>query len=70
MSKETVNVSRREFLFASTALGAGFSLGLYLPTAARAGVATTGSRHARHLFCVPQQVRALSLETGTSCSAS
>jgi isoquinoline 1-oxidoreductase subunit beta len=31
MKKERVNVSRREFLIRSTALGAGFTLGLYLP---------------------------------------
>ena len=31
MKKERVNVSRREFLIQSTAVGTGFSLGLYLP---------------------------------------
>jgi isoquinoline 1-oxidoreductase beta subunit len=31
MSKERINVSRREFLIQSTAIGTGFSLGLYLP---------------------------------------
>jgi len=39
MSKDTVNVSRREFLLGSAALGAGFSLGLYLPTNVSAAVA-------------------------------
>jgi len=33
MKKETVNVSRREFLVSSTAIGTGFTLGLYLPFA-------------------------------------
>jgi isoquinoline 1-oxidoreductase beta subunit len=36
MGKHKVDVSRREFLIRSTALGAGFSLGLYLPFGARA----------------------------------
>ena len=31
MSKETINVSRRDFLIRSTAGGAGFVLGLHLP---------------------------------------
>ena len=31
MKKERIDVSRREFLICSTAVGAGFSLGLYLP---------------------------------------
>ena len=31
MKKERINVSRREFLVNSTALGTGFSLGLYVP---------------------------------------
>ena len=31
MKKERINVSRREFLIRGTTLGAGFSLGLYLP---------------------------------------
>ena len=31
MKKQRVNISRREFLIGSTAVGAGFSLGLYLP---------------------------------------
>ena len=38
MSKDTVDVSRREFFIGSTALGAGFALGLYLPIVARAGM--------------------------------
>jgi len=33
MNTEHINVSRRDFLIRSTALGAGFSLGLYLPWA-------------------------------------
>ena len=40
MGKDTVDVSRREFVFGSAVLGAGFSLGLYLPTGARAGMAS------------------------------
>ncbi len=47
MDKERINVSRREFLIHSTALGAGFSLGLYLPFSGNAfaagGVAPTVS---------------------------
>jgi isoquinoline 1-oxidoreductase beta subunit len=39
MSKDTVDVSRREFVIGSSLLGAGFSLGLYLPKGARAGMA-------------------------------
>jgi len=31
MKNECINISRREFLIRSTAIGAGFSLGLYLP---------------------------------------
>ena len=31
MKKQRVNISRREFLIGSAAIGAGFSLGLYLP---------------------------------------
>ena len=41
MKKDIVNVSRREFLIRSTALGAGLSLGLYLPM--RAGAAPVGA---------------------------
>ncbi|MCB1772651.1 MAG: xanthine dehydrogenase family protein molybdopterin-binding subunit [Gammaproteobacteria bacterium] len=40
MGKDTVDVSRREFVIGSTALGAGFSLGLYLPIVARAGISS------------------------------
>ena len=47
MKKTRVNVSRREFLIGTTTLGAGFSLGMYLPFAARAdtadGAAVQGS---------------------------
>ena len=47
MKKTRVNVSRREFLIGTTTLGAGFSLGMYLPFAARAdtadGAAAKGS---------------------------
>ena len=34
MKKNRINVSRREFLISSSQLGAGFTLGLYLPNAA------------------------------------
>jgi isoquinoline 1-oxidoreductase beta subunit len=43
MSKERVNVSRREFLIQSTAVGTGFSLGLYLPFLTSNAFATEGS---------------------------
>ena len=39
MKTTRVNVSRREFLIGTTTLGAGFSLGLFLPFAKRAGAA-------------------------------
>ena len=35
MKTERINVSRRDFLIHSSALGAGFSLGLYLPVTNR-----------------------------------
>ena len=43
MKTERINVSRRDFLIQSTALGAGFSLGLYLPVASRAAFAAEGA---------------------------
>ena len=43
MQKKRINVSRREFLVSSTALGAGFSLGLYLPLNTRAVAADAGT---------------------------
>ena len=44
MKKETVNVSRREFLVSSTVIGTGFTLGLYLPFGSHtASAAETGS---------------------------
>ena len=43
MKTERINVSRRDFLIHSTALGAGFSLGLYLPVASRAAFAADGA---------------------------
>ena len=43
MKKERINVSRREFLVNSTALGTGFSLGLYLPFVSRAAFAADGA---------------------------
>ena len=47
MNKERINVSRREFLIRSTAIGvgagAGFSLGLYLPIISREVLAARGS---------------------------
>jgi len=39
MTKERINVSRREFLVKSTAMGTGFSLGLSLPLASSAVIA-------------------------------
>ena len=43
MKKERVNISRREFLIHTTTLGAGFSLGLYLPLGSNAALAAAGS---------------------------
>jgi isoquinoline 1-oxidoreductase beta subunit len=43
MTKERINVSRREFLVKSTALGTGFSLGLSLPFFSRAAFAADGA---------------------------
>jgi len=40
--RDKLNVSRREFLIGSAVLGAGFSLGLYLPMGARNAVAAEG----------------------------
>ena len=39
MKKASINVKRREFLIQTTALGTGFSLGLYLPFASRSAFA-------------------------------
>ena len=36
MKKERVNISRREFLIRTTTIGAGFSLGMYLPLGSQA----------------------------------
>jgi isoquinoline 1-oxidoreductase beta subunit len=46
MTKETVNVSRREFLVRSTTMGTGFALGLYLPFMSRGASAADGSARA------------------------
>ncbi len=43
MKKERVNISRREFLIHTTTVGAGFSLGLYLPLGSNAALAAAGS---------------------------
>ena len=43
MKKERINVSRREFIVKSAALGSGFSLGLFLPSAGRAVFAADGT---------------------------
>jgi isoquinoline 1-oxidoreductase beta subunit len=43
MNKERINVSRRDFLINSTALGTAFSLGLYLPVASREAFAADGT---------------------------
>jgi isoquinoline 1-oxidoreductase beta subunit len=42
MKKQRINVSRRDFLIRNTTLGAGFSLGLYLPVASTAAFAADG----------------------------
>jgi len=43
MKKARVSISRREFLIRSTTMGAGFSLGLYLPLSSHAAMAATGT---------------------------
>jgi len=43
MKNQRINVSRRDFLIHSTAIGAGFSLGLYLPFASRSAFAADGA---------------------------
>ena len=43
MKKERISISRREFLIRSTTMGAGFSLGLYLPLSSHAAMAATGT---------------------------
>ena len=43
MTKERINVSRREFLVKSTAMGTGFSLGLTLPLASSSAFAAEGA---------------------------
>lgn len=43
MNKERINVSRREFLIRTGTLGAGFSLGLYLPFTSRGVFAADGA---------------------------
>lgn len=43
MKKERINVSRREFIVNSTAIGTGFSLGLSLPFASRTAFAAEGA---------------------------
>ncbi|MDH5736431.1 MAG: molybdopterin-dependent oxidoreductase, partial [Gammaproteobacteria bacterium] len=43
MKNEPVSVSRRDFLIHSSVIGAGFSLGLYLPFASRTAFATDGA---------------------------
>ena len=43
MKKERINVSRREFLIRSSQLGAGFSLGLYLPLTSSGLLAAEGA---------------------------
>lgn len=42
MKKERVNISRRDFLISTTTMGAGFSLGLYLPFCSHAAMAAEG----------------------------
>ncbi len=46
MKKMQVNVSRREFLIGTTTVGAGFSLGMYLPFAGPAHAETGGTEQA------------------------
>ena len=43
MKKERVNISRRDFLVRSTTVGAGFSLGLYLPLNSSGAMAADGA---------------------------
>ena len=43
MKKQRINVSRRDFLIHNTAIGAGFSLGLYLPFASQSLFAADGA---------------------------
>ena len=43
MKNQRINVSRRDFLIHSTAIGAGFSLGLYLPFTSRSAFAADGA---------------------------
>ncbi len=43
MKKERVNISRREFLIRTTTIGAGFSLGMYLPMGNKAMAAEVSS---------------------------
>jgi isoquinoline 1-oxidoreductase beta subunit len=46
MNEERINVSRREFLVRTTALGTGFSLGLYLPFTSGGAIAAQGAGQA------------------------
>ena len=46
MNKQHINVSRRDFLIQSSAIGAGFSLGLFLPVASRSAFAASGATQA------------------------
>ncbi len=46
MTTERIDVSRREFLVRSSALGAGFALGLYLPLASRSALADAATAEA------------------------
>ncbi len=43
MSKERIDISRREFLIRSTAAGAGFALGMHLPLLGRVAIAAEGA---------------------------
>ena len=43
MKKQRVNISRRDFLVRTTSIGAGFSLGLYLPLSSSAAMAADGA---------------------------
>ena len=53
MKKQRCNISRREFLINTTTVGAGFSLGLYLPLSSSTALAAEASSSA-----VPEEVNA------------
>ncbi|MGB5395640.1 MAG: twin-arginine translocation signal domain-containing protein, partial [Gammaproteobacteria bacterium] len=69
MMKQRVNISRREFLVRSSALGAGFSLGLTLPlssAALAADAAAAGGAGAASSAEVPEVNAWVVIETDDS----